>query len=140
GHEVLLQVPMEPFDYPNNDPGSQTLLTSLEPGQNIGRLQWAMSRFQGYVGIVNAMGARFTASETAMTLVLREAAQRGLLYVDDGASQRSVAAQIAPLGNIPFARADVTIDAVPTPSDVERALNRLETIARERGLAVGMAS
>jgi hypothetical protein len=29
GHEVLLQVPMEPFDYPDNDPGPQTLLSSL---------------------------------------------------------------------------------------------------------------
>ena len=26
GHEVLLEVPMEPFDYPDNDPGPQTLL------------------------------------------------------------------------------------------------------------------
>ena len=63
-HEVLLQAPMEPFDYPDNDPGPQTLLTSLTPEQNIDRLHWLMSRFQGYVGIVSYMGARFTASET----------------------------------------------------------------------------
>src|SRR5262249_33200118 len=48
GHEVLLQAPMEPFDYPDNDPGPQTLLTSLGPDQNVDRLQWLMSRFQGY--------------------------------------------------------------------------------------------
>jgi hypothetical protein len=42
GHELLLQVPMEPFDYPDNDPGPQTLITSLPPAQNIDRLQWAM--------------------------------------------------------------------------------------------------
>jgi hypothetical protein len=30
-HEILLQVPMEPFDYPDNDPGPQTLLTTLTP-------------------------------------------------------------------------------------------------------------
>ncbi len=47
GHEVLLMVPMEPFDYPDNDPGPQTLLTSRAPEQNIERLQWLMSRFQG---------------------------------------------------------------------------------------------
>ncbi len=34
GHEILLQVPMEPFGYPDNDPGPQTLLTSLTPEQN----------------------------------------------------------------------------------------------------------
>jgi len=140
GHEVLLQVPMEPFDYPDNDPGPQTLLTSLEAGQNVDRLQWLMSRFQGYVGIANFMGARFTSSDTALTPVLREAGQRGLIYFDDGASQRSVAGQIAGAYNIAFAKADLTIDAVPAPGDVERALSRLETMARERGVAVGVAS
>ena len=63
GHEVLLQVPMEPFDYPDNDPGPQTLLTSLQRRAELDRLHWLMSRFQGYVGIANYMGARFTATE-----------------------------------------------------------------------------
>ena len=56
GHEVLLQIPMEPFDYPDNDPGPQTLLVSLKPEQNIDRLHWLMSRFQGYVGVTNLHG------------------------------------------------------------------------------------
>ena len=65
GHELLLQTPMEPFDYPDNDPGPQTLLTTLPAEQNLDRLTWLMSRFQGYVGIANQMGARFTSSEAA---------------------------------------------------------------------------
>ena len=77
---------MEPFDYPDNDPGPQTLLTSLDAGQNLDRLQWFMSRLQGYVGIANYMGARFTASEQALSPVLRETAKRGLIYFDDGSS------------------------------------------------------
>jgi len=83
-HEVLLQVPMEPFDYPDNDPGPQTLLTSLTPEQNVDRLHWLMSRVQGYVGLINYMGSRFTASEQGLAQVLRDAGQRGLIYVDDG--------------------------------------------------------
>jgi polysaccharide deacetylase 2 family uncharacterized protein YibQ len=99
-----------------------------------------MSRFQGYVGIVNNMGARFTSSEPALAPVLREAGKRGLIYLDDGSSQRSIAREIAGAHNIGFARADQVIDAVPTDADVDRALGRLETIARERGQAVGIAS
>ena len=94
-HELLLQVPMEPFEYPDNDPGPQTLLTSLTTEQNIDRLYWLMSRFQGYVGLVSYMGARFTASEQGLAPVLRDAAKRGLIYVDDGSSSRSIAGQIA---------------------------------------------
>jgi hypothetical protein len=139
-HEVLLQAPMEPFDYSDNDPGPQTLLTSLTPDQNIDRLHWQMSRFQGYVGIVSYMGARFTASESSLAPVLRDTAKRGLIYVDDGASSRSVAGQIAASHNLPFAKTDVVIDAVPTPVEIDRALARLEVMARDRGTAVGIAN
>jgi uncharacterized protein len=140
GHEILLQVPMEPFEYPNNDPGPQTLLTSLTPEQNIDRLHWLMSRLQGYVGIANTMGARFTASETSFAPILHETAKRGLIYVDDGSNPRSIAGRVAGADNLPFARADVIIDAVPTPTEIDRALGRLEMAARERTVAVGIAS
>ena len=122
GHEVLLQVPMEPFDYPDNDPGPQTLLTSLTPEQNIDRLHWLMSRFQGYVGMADSMGARFTATEPALGAVLRETAKRGLIYLDDGSSPRSVAARSPAPTISPFAKADIVLDAVPTPAEIDRAL------------------
>ena len=140
GHEALLQLPMEPFDYPDNDPGPQTLLMSLSADQNLDRMHWLMSRFQGYVGIANFMGARFTASEPALSPVLREVAKRGLVYLDDGSSPRSLASQIAGANNLPFAKAEILLDAVPTPVNIDRALTRLEAIARERGTAVGIAS
>jgi polysaccharide deacetylase 2 family uncharacterized protein YibQ len=140
GHEVLLQAPMEPFDYPDNDPGPQTLLTTIDAGQNIDRLHWLMSRFSGYVGVVNYMGARFTASEQSLAPVLRETGKRGLIYVDDGSSPRSLAGQIAGANNLPFAKADVVIDAVPSNAEIDRALTRLENTARERGVAVGTAT
>jgi uncharacterized protein len=140
GHEVLLQAPMEPFGYPDNDSGPQTLLTSLTPEQNLERLYWLMSRFHGYVGIAGAMGARFTASEQSFAPILRETAKRGLIFVDDGANPRSVAGRIAGANNLPFARADIIIDSVPTPAEIDNALGRLEMAARERGVVVGMSS
>ena len=139
GHEILLQVPMEPFDYPDNDPGPETLLTSLAPQQNVDRLHWLMGRFQGYVGLINMMGARFTASEQAFAPVLQETEKRGLIFVDDGSNPRSVAGRIAGANGLPFAKADVTIDSVPTADEVDRALARLEMAARQHRMAVGIA-
>src|SRR6185436_347971 len=98
------------FDYPDNDPGPQTLLTSLTADQNIDRMHWLMSRMQGYVGIVSFMGARFTASDAALAPVLRDVARRGLIFIDDGASAKSVAGQIAGSSNLPFAKVDVVLD------------------------------
>ena len=139
-HEVLLQVPMEPFDYPDNDPGPQTLLTTLSAEQNADRFAWHMSRFQGYVGIANFMGSRFVATDAAMQPLVKEAARRGLAWLDDGSAPRSVAGVIAEGQAMPFAKADVSIDTVPTPAEIDRALTRLETLAKERGSAVGIAS
>ncbi|WP_438279195.1 divergent polysaccharide deacetylase family protein [Nitrobacter sp.] len=139
-HEVLLEVPMEPYDYPDNDPGPQTLLTTLGTEQNIDRLYWHLSRFQGYVGLANFMGSRFVAANAVMQPVIREAAKRGLGYLDDGSTPRSVAAQLAEGQAMPFAKADLTIDTVPTSVAIDKALARLEDLAKERGVAIGMAS
>jgi uncharacterized protein len=139
-HEILLQIPMEPFDYPDNDPGPQTLLTTLAPEQNIDRLYWHLSRFQGYAGIANFMGGRFAVTDAVMQPIVREAAKRGLGYFDDGSAPRSVAPTLAAAQSMPFARADLSIDAVPTAVEIDRALAKLESLAKERGTAVGMAS
>jgi uncharacterized protein len=139
-HEILLQIPMEPFDYPDNDPGPQTLLTTLAPEQNLDRLYWHLSRLQGYAGIANFMGGRFVVADAVMQPIIREAAKRGLGYLDDGSAPRSVAASLATGQAMPFARADLTIDAVPTSVEIDRTLAKLENLAKERGIAVGMAS
>ncbi len=135
-----MQIPMEPFDYPDNDPGPQTLLAASTPEQNLERLQFHMSRFQGYVGLANFMGARFSTMESALKPVMQEAAKRGLIYFDDGATQRSVTRQIAEGMTVPFATADLTIDAVPSAAEIDKALGKLEAIAKQRGVAIGVAS
>ena len=134
---MLLQIPMEPFDYPDNDPGPQTLLASAAAEQNLDRLHWHLSRFQGYVGVANFMGAKFVATDAAMQPLIRDAAERGLGYLDDGAAPRSVAGTLAKSLAMPYARADLAIDTVPAMADIDKGLARLETIAKERGSAIG---
>jgi polysaccharide deacetylase 2 family uncharacterized protein YibQ len=140
GHEVLLQIPLEPQDYPANDPGPHTLLTSLPPEENMKRLQWLMSRFTGYVGVTNQMGAKFETTQDAFLPVLEEVKARGLLFVDDGTTQNSAGGQIAGTIGLDYAAADVDIDAVPSPDSISKALAHLEALAKERGSAIGVAS
>ncbi len=140
GHELLLQLPMEPADYPDNDPGPQTLVSALTTEQNLDRLHWLLSRLQGYVGVMNLMGARFTANEAALSPILRDVAKRGLLYLDDGTAPKSAAAQIAGSIQAPFLKADLVVDTTPNWSEIDAALAKLEAIAAERGSAVGIAS
>jgi polysaccharide deacetylase 2 family uncharacterized protein YibQ len=140
GHEILLQIPMEPFDYPDNDPGPQTLLSTLTAAQNVDRLHWFMSRAQGYVGVTNLMGARFTSSEPAFSPIIADVGQRGLLYFDDGASPRSVTHKVAANSKAPFLKADLVIDIKANWSDIDAALEKLERLAVDQGFAVGSAN
>ena len=95
---------------------------------------------QGYVGVTNYMGARFTSNGAALGTVLRDIGKRGLLYLDDGSSPRSVATQSADAAKAPFVKADLVVDATANWADIDAALAKLETIAAERGIAIGTAS
>jgi polysaccharide deacetylase 2 family uncharacterized protein YibQ len=140
GHEVLLEVPLEPFDYPQNDPGPQTLLTGEPPRANLDKLFWLMARFGGYVGLINNMGARFTASAADFSPMMEELGARGLGYLDDGSSNRSLAPQLAQGNRVPFSRADLVIDANPSRQSILAALASLEAKAVENGHAIGIVS
>jgi len=140
GHEIFLQAPMEPFDYATNNPGPHTLLTSGSDSQILDDLHWLMARFPGYVGVTNFLGAKFTAEEAPLSLALRDIASRGLIYVDDGSSPRSLARSLAGHLALPAASADVVIDASQKPQAIEEALTRLEAMARANGSALGVAT
>lgn len=140
GHEVMLQVPLEPFDYPDNDPGPHTLLTKLPAEENMKRLHWIMSRFTGYMGITNHMGAKFAAAQKAFLPVLEELKSRGLVFLDDGTSARSTAGRIARDLGLGFSVAQVAIDAQQAPVDIKRALAQLEVMAKENGLVIGVGT
>lgn len=140
GHELLLEMPLEPFDYPENDPGPQTLLTGQPARANLDRMFWLMARLGGYLGIINNMGARFTASAADFNPVMEELAVRGLGYVDDGSSNRSLAGNLAQTNHVPFVRADEALDSNPSRAAILTALDALEAKATANGHAVGVAS
>jgi polysaccharide deacetylase 2 family uncharacterized protein YibQ len=139
GHEVMLQLPMEPFDFPANDPGPRALLTGVPAEANRDRLHWALGRFQGYTGLVNFMGAKLASNDGALRPVLAELRARGLAYVDDGASSRSLGPRIAREIGLAHATAAVQLDAELSPDRIDDALVELEQEAGRSGFALGVA-
>jgi polysaccharide deacetylase 2 family uncharacterized protein YibQ len=99
-----------------------------------------MSRFTGYVGVTNQMGAKFETTQASLVPVLEEIKARGLLFLDDGTVKDSAGSQVAGTIGLDYAAADVQIDAVPSPDDINKALARLEAVAKEKGSAIGVAS
>ncbi len=140
GHEILMQLPMEPFDYPQVDPGRDTLLTQAELDENRASMHRVLGRTTNYTGVMNYLGARFTSEPAVLAPVMAELAQRGLLYLDDGTSARSVADAAARENGAAFAAADTVIDAERERGAILAKLDELERTARAKGTAIGTGS
>lgn len=138
GHEVLLELPMEPYDYPENDPGPHALLTSLSAEENTDRLEWLMSRFSGYAGVINLFGARFSTAETALGPVMAEIKGRGLMIVDNQSASRSRISEIAGRIDLPFVSATSQIDKDLSVAAIDAQLGELEKKAIAEGFAAGV--
>ncbi|MBX9470208.1 divergent polysaccharide deacetylase family protein [Rhizobium sp. WL3] len=140
GHEIVLQVPMEPFDYPAMDPGRGTLLAEKATASNLANLHQAMAQITNYTGIMNYMGARFLADDKAMDPVMRDIGKRGLMFLDDGSTARSLSGDFAKAIGFPHAYADVMIDAQVDRQAILAKLDELERIARRNGQAIGVGA
>lgn len=139
GHEVLLDLPMEPTSYPNDDPGPQALLTALSSRQNLERLDWALRRATGFVGVTAVMGSRFLASEEHMMPILTELKERGLLFLDNRDSETSIAGPLAQKLGVVNAVNDRFLDrAQASRVAIDARLVQLERIARTGGFAVAI--
>lgn len=140
GHEIMMQVPLEPFGYPQVNPGRNTLIAGDTPADNLDRLHWALGRTTNYTGVVNYMGGRFLSDPAAMDPIMQDLADRGLLFLDDGSAARSVAADLARRKGVPFTAADFSIDTEQNRGAILKRLDELERTARAKGFALGTGS
>ncbi len=137
GHEVTLLLPME--DFAKADASLSHMLLAHAAG-NKDRLDWLMSRFTGYAGVGNYLGGRLLGEPGALQPLLEDIGGRGLYFVDDGKTARSLAPALGAKVGLPVIRADVVIDAKPDAASIVEALGRLETLARDHGFALGTAT
>ena len=137
GNTIMLHLPMEPIG--SDDPGPQALTVDMSERKVEQTLAWNLSRLEGYVGVNNHMGSRFTADERRMRTVLSELNERGLFFLDSVTTNTSAAPQAAKTVGAELYARDVFIDADETEPFVVQQLKRLEDIARETGYAVAIA-
>jgi polysaccharide deacetylase 2 family uncharacterized protein YibQ len=137
GHELLTHVGMEPVSE-SVDPGPNVLLTGLDSEEIRHLLEWNLGRIEGYVGINNHMGSKFTADPSGMAVVMEILKLRGLLFLDSRTTGRSVGAKLARELGVPVAERNIFLDTVNETAAVDVRLRELEQLARRRGYAVAI--
>ena len=136
GHEVYVAVPMESGRFPQEDPGPHALQTDAKPEENVKRLEFVLSRFGGYVGAVTVMGSKFKTTEEQLRPVLNILKARGLMFVDGGGTEGSIAPKVAREVGVPRAASDVYIDAHTPRSAIDLKFTEAESFARQRSVTV----
>jgi polysaccharide deacetylase 2 family uncharacterized protein YibQ len=139
GHEALMQLPMEPSDFPTSDPGPLALMTDGDAQQNIAKMHQVFASAIGYTGVLQVMGSKFAASEAALRPVLDEMKKRGVLFISVPASAEDRGLLTAQEVGVPSARVDLKLDTELTAAAIDDRITELERIAREKGRAVGIA-
>ncbi len=139
GHEVIIQLPFEPSDYPKTNPGPETILTTSNASENTSKLRTVLARFDGYNGVTSYYGGKLLQSPEALRPVLEDIKSRGLIYVSEpDASQALVRKLAAELGVI-YGGADIIVDNFQTNDVIQKNLEQLVELARKNGSAIGMA-
>lgn len=136
GHELMVHMPMQPSV--EMDPGPDALTVSLTPEEIQRRVRSNLGKFDGYVGINNHMGSRFTTWDVGMQPVIAELRARGLLWLDSRTSAKTVGSGIAQKMAIPYVDRDVFLDDDPSLDGVRKQLKQLEAVAHRTGKAVAI--
>lgn len=140
GHELLLQLPMEPIDYPQNNPGPHTLRADVNLQENIANLHWSMSRITNYVGVMNYLGNKLLAQPASLSPIFSEISSRGLLFLEDGSVKNSMAQGVAVKELVPYAKGHILLDNVRSRSAIADKLQQLAAQAKRTGLAIGIGN
>ncbi|NTU77421.1 MAG: divergent polysaccharide deacetylase family protein, partial [Alphaproteobacteria bacterium] len=137
GHEVLLHMPMEPLGKEN--PGPNALLTNLPPEENRLRLEKALASFEGYDGVNNHMGSKFTADPESLKIVLETLARRNLFFLDSRTAPTVQNAALLKSYGLPVLERDVFVDDALEENAVRAQLNQALRTARRKGFAIAIA-
>ncbi len=137
GDEIWLHIPMEPLDG-EIDPGPNALRTDMPADEIRRRLDWALARLPGIVGVNNHMGSKFTQNAAGMGVVMTELRARGLAFLDSRTIASTVASRVAGEMGVPHIDRDVFIDNDETVEAVLRQLVEAEHIAQRKGYALAI--
>ena len=137
GHEVLLEMPMEPYEFGRERPHSQVLYGANGEDQIARNMDYVMSRATGYFGVTNYQGSKFATDSAATAYFSERLKERGLAFVEDGSLTPSTFPAAAEQTGLRFRAANTPIDARPDGEEIENKLLELESIALEEGAALG---
>ena len=137
GHEVFLNVPMEPAEYPNDDPGPLGLLLSASDEEVVLNLRKILGLTSGYIGLVPIMGEAFLQDEPATKQVLEILQLRGISFLDSRTTLSSKAPVIMESLGMEGSQVDLALTQSELNADsINQSLAQLVNVVKKNGTAI----
>ncbi len=83
GHELMIELPMEAAGLEPEALGPAALLSARSEAENRQRLNWLLSRFQGYFAVTNYLGSKFSKDTPAVSPVYTQVRDAGVAFIAD---------------------------------------------------------
>lgn len=138
GGEIMLHLPMEPENYPENDPGPGALFTFMTHEEIRRTLREDLSLVPGVSGVNNHMGSRFTVREDLLKVVFEELRRHDLYFIDSRTTTATAALRVARRHGVPAGRRSVFLDNEEDAGAITARLDQLFRVAREDRIAIGI--
>ena len=138
GHEALLDLPMEPKDFPISDAGPLALSPREKAEENTKRLHMVLAKAQGYVGVIANPNEHFLSQAGSALPVLKELGSRGLLLIGSNSRAAVTLSQTRAQSKITALSNSIALDASSGEARLRADLGDLENAARKDGQAVGI--
>ena len=137
GFEVMLHCPMEPLSKSNN-PGPGAILSSMNDDEIRNVFSKNLQTVPNAVGVNNHMGSKACIDNRIMGIIIKEAKDRGLFFVDSLTNAKSLASKEAKKLGFSIIKRDVFLDNVRDGEQIKKSFNELIRIGRGCGSAVGI--
>jgi len=131
--EVVLQLPLEPINYPQVNPGPGTLLVTMRPGQIGGLVHRYIAQGQPLIAVANHMGSLATQDMTVMTAVYRELRRLSLPFVHVSPAAGAVCKDLAADLGVAYNEPDAMVDVEARQSEGKALARRWSAILEEAG-------
>ncbi len=139
GKDVMLHLPLEPFQNNDRYPDNYLITTAMKPAQVIQLLEDTIRKMPAIIGVNNHMGSKATEDRSLMKVIFQRLKKHNLFFVDSMTSpHHSICGELATEMKLPFAQRDVFLDNVNAKEDIKKQIVLLAQKARKKGSAIAI--
>jgi polysaccharide deacetylase 2 family uncharacterized protein YibQ len=136
GNQVLMSLPMEPYTFPNPDPGPYTLLTGVKAEENISKTQAILKKISNGMGVIGDGGSRFTLSQTDLEPVLKEIKGNGSVFIDPYTTLHSQVQETCKALGMTCPQVNLKITLAETDTQKDDFFEKVIQRAKENGIII----